>query len=235
MDQNLFNILNSNPSRNIAVLGFLNSYPLMEYYIEGKSALILAKSDYNWAHIASFSEEELSILLQKHHNKSKYYYSLEDWMIPLILKHGEEDWRMTTNRFVLDDKEVPDLPKLNIKPIDKSYTEFMYENSDYKEYLSLDYIEDRLSKDISAGIWIEGKLVAWGFTHDDGALGFLHVLEEHRQKGYAIEIMLGLIQMRKNENKAVFGNILPHNHASTNLVKKLGFRLDCRISWLKLK
>jgi len=39
-----------------------------------------------------------------------------------------------------------------------------------------------LEKDISAGIILDEKLVALGFTHDDGALGFLHFLPEYRKK-----------------------------------------------------
>lgn len=235
MDNTLLSILNSNPNKNIAILGFFSSYPVKEYYIEDNSVLILGKSDHLWAHISSSSEIKLSSILTKYHMKTKYYFSVEDWMVPLILSHGTEDWIMTTNRFILDESIFTDLPKLDIVKIDKSYAAFMYNNSDYKDYISVEYIEDRLSKDISAGILMNNILVAWGFTHDDGALGFLHVLEDFRNKGYGIDILLGLIQMRKKVNKPIFGNIVPYNIASTNLVTKLGFKLDCKTSWIKLK
>ena len=82
---------------------------------------------------------------------------------------------------------------------------------------------------------MNNNLVAWGFTHDDGALGFLHVLDDFRNKGYGIDILLVLIQMRKKEKKPIFGNIVPENIASTKLITKLGFKLDCKTSWIKLK
>ena len=235
MNKSLKSLLNENPKKHIATLGFFSNYPVLDYFVEGDSALVLGKSDHTWAHLSSSSESELLSLLQKHHHKTKYYYSVDDWMIPIILQFGDEDWRMTTNRFVLDEEVHTDHPKLKIVSIDKSYASFMYNQSDYKEFLSIGYIEERLDNDISAGIFIEDTLVAWGFTHDDGALGFLHVLEDYRKKGYGLEIMLGLIQMRRNENRAVFGNIVPDNHASTALITKLGFKLDCMTSWLKLK
>ncbi len=65
-----------------------------------------------------------------------------------------------------------------------------------------------MSKDISAGIVVDENLVAWGFTHDDGALGFLHVLKDFRKRGYGLDILLALIQERKKDNKSVFGNIV---------------------------
>ena len=235
MDKKLLSILNSNPVKNIAVLGFFSNYPVEEYYTEGDSVLILGKSDHLWAHILSSSESELSILLNKYHMKTKYYSSVEDWMIPMILSHGTADWVMATNRFILDSGVITDLPRSNIVRIDKSYASHIYNNSDYKDYISIEYIENRLSKDISAGILVNNTLVAWGFTHDDGALGFLHVLEDYRKKGYGMDILLGLIQMRRTERKPVFGNIAPENVASTNLATKLGFKLDCKTSWIKLK
>ena len=235
MDNTLLSIVNLNPIKNISILGFFSNYPVEKYYINRNSVLILGKSDHLWAHILSSSENELSSMLAKYHMKTKYYFSVEDWMIPLILNHGTEDWILTTNQFILDENVFTNLPKLNIVKINKSYATFMYNNSDYKDYISIEYIEDRLSKDISAGIFVNDILVAWGFTHDDGALGFLHVLENFRNKGYGTNILLGLIQMRKKAKKPVFGNIVSENIASINLVTKLGFKLNCKTSWIKLK
>ena len=235
MNNTLLSILNSNPDKNIAILGFFSNYPVEEYCTIDNSILILGKSDHLWAHISSSSEIELSSILTEYHTKTKYYFSVEDWMIPLILRYGEMDWIMTTNRFILDKSISTALPKSKIDTIDKSYASFIYNNSDYKDYTSVEYIEDRLSKDISAGIFVNNNLVAWGFTHDDGALGFLHVLEDFRNKGYGKDVLLGLIQMRKEGKKPVFVNIVPDNIAPTKLVTKLGFKLDCKASWIKLK
>lgn len=235
MDNKLFSILNSNPSANIAALGFFSSYHVESYYTENNSVIAFGKSDHLWAHIASTSSIELTSILAKHHNKTKYYFSVENWMIPLILKHGVKDWIMTTNRFVLDKNTHVDLANKETVTVDESYAPIIFENSDYKDYISIEYINDRLSKDISAGIITNSKLVAWGFTHDDGALGFVYVLKEYREKGYGLDILLSLIQNRKENNKPIFGNILPDNIASTNLVLKLGFKLDCEASWIKLK
>lgn len=235
MDQSLKSILDSDPIRNIAILGFFSNYPVEEYFLENDSALILGKSDHLWAHIAGISEAELSPILEKYNKKTKYYFSVEDWMIPIILNYGTADWIMITNRYVLEENNFIDLPNLETVTIDKSYAPFIFENSDYKDYTSIEYIEERLERDISAGIIINDNLVAWGFTHDDGALGFLNVIKEFRNKGYGLNILLSLIQMKKKRKSPVFGNILPENTPSINLVNKLGFKLDRRVSWLKLK
>jgi GNAT superfamily N-acetyltransferase len=177
----------------------------------------------------------LSELLRKHHNKTKYYNSVDDWMIPLILKYGSADWILITDRYTLEDNIVCDSPDLPMVKIEKTSASYIHGNSVYKSFTTKKYIEERLEKDISAGIMVGNHLVAWGMTHDDGSLGFLHVLKEFRNKGYGKNILLELIPQLRQEGKPVFGNIEPGNKASVRLVNKLGFKFDQKSSWIKLK
>ena len=232
-DLSLF--LRKDIKNNIACIGFFLNYPVVDYYIKNDSAIIFGKSDHLWAHISSSSTNDLAKLLEEHHNRTNYYFSVEDWMVPLIQKHGKAEWIMTTNRYILNENSEIDSPTEKITSLDISHTNYIYENSEYQKYTSPEYIKDRLTKDISAGIWLDNKLVAWGFTHDDGAIGFLHVLSNFRKKGYAIDIIKYLIIERRKMGKAVFVNIVPDNIPAINLVGKLGFSFDRKTSWLKLK
>jgi ribosomal protein S18 acetylase RimI-like enzyme len=235
MNSKLVKIISRSFSKNIAVSGFFSNYPVEDYYIEGESALIIGKSDRLWAHIVSSSEVEFIKLINKYYSVTKYYFSLEDWMIPLILAKSEKDWIMNTDRYILDDELIVDAPSNEIIGLNESHAPYIYKNSDYKTVNSVEYFEDRLSKDISCGILKDDKLVAWGFTHDDGAIGSLHVLPEYRRKGYANDILSGLIGKIRGNKRPVFGNVVPENTASINLLRKTGFKFDCRVSWLKIK
>ncbi len=235
MDRKLEEILIRDPKKNIATIGFFENFPVKKYYFEDDSVLIYGESDNYWAHIVSSSEKELQSLLKKHFRKTNYYYSIEDWMIPLLLKLGNEDWAMTTNRYILNNDVTVRQNNSEIVKVDASFASFVHENSDYKKYTSVEYIKQRLNADISAGIKVAHQLVAWGFTHDDGALGFLHVLPEYRKRGYANEVVLSLIQQRRRANKTVFCNIVPINSIAINFVTRLGFHFDRKVSWVKLK
>lgn len=235
MDRTLYAHLQKDPIKNMAILGFFTQYPVESFHIEGDSAVVFGESDQLWAHISSSSEAELKILLQKYHHVTKRFFSVEDWMIKHVLEYREPEFIMKTNRYILDLNTPTDQPKIKAPKIDMKYASYMYENSDYKAYISEEYMMDRLDKDISAGIVVDNTLVAWGFTHDDGALGFLHVLPEYRKSGYGLEISLALIQMRKEAQKPVFVNIVPENTPSINLVTKLGFKFDREMNWVKLK
>ena len=235
MNERIISFLNKDPKKNIAFQGFISNYPADEFHFEGNSLLILSRSDRLWIHISSSSEEETETLIKKYHAKSAYYFSVEDWMIPVIEKYGQLEWVMRTKRYILHEQTHSNTSQSDLSDIDQRFAEYIYEQSDYKEYLSVSYIQDRLEKDISACIIENGYPVAWGFTHDDGALGFLHVLEPHRKKGYAKEILSSLIAKKRNKQVMVFGNILPENKVSIHLVEKVGFEFDRYVSWLKLK
>ena len=88
MDQQLLSILNLNPQSILATWGFFANYPVEQFYIKNKAALIFGTSDHLWAHLVGTSEADIVFLLSKHHAKTPYYYSVEKWMIPLIQKHG---------------------------------------------------------------------------------------------------------------------------------------------------
>lgn len=119
--------------------------------------------------------------------------------------------------------------------MDISDGDYIFSHSDYKAFTSTEYIKERIQKGISAGIVKNGKLVAWGLTHDDNSLGFLHVLHDYRRNGYGTDITNFLIKQKRTMKKPVFLNVEPHNMGSRDLVEKMGFVLDREISWIKLK
>lgn len=234
MDNTLKSILYADPIKNIATAGFFSNYNLQEFHIENNSAILFGTSDHLWAHIVSNSEIDTEQLLAKYYAVTKFYYSVEDWQLPLISKYGKPEWIMATNRYILkNDVDIP-VSKNTFISLNELHAEAIYSNSNYKQYTSIQYINDRLKKDISVGIIENHNLVAWGFTHDDGALGFLHVLDQYRKKGYGKDILLKLIALKRKKDKPVFCNIVPDNEKAIRLVTQLGFEFDRKVSWVKL-
>ena len=70
---------------------------------------------------------------------------------------------------------------------------------------------------------------------NDGGLGFLHVIENARGKGYALSIAVSLIEEVRQKEKIPFAYIEKDNFRSINLVTKLGFvKLENR-HWFEIK
>lgn len=233
MKDHLFRILNSDPNKYIASRGFFENYPIDEYLIQNDAALIKGCSDHEWVHIIASDAHELENLLIDKSFEMKYVFSIEDWMLPHIIKNRKLDWLFTTKRFIKESSEKSELSE-DVIDVNPEHARWIYENSEYQEFTSVEYIRERIQKGISAGLVTDEKLVAWGFTHDDGSLGFLHVLEAYRRKGYAKQILKSLINKKIRNNKEVFGNVTLDNLSSMNLLRSLGFEYDRNVTWIKL-
>ena len=231
---NLILHLKKDKITNISTIGFIENNPISEIIEINNSYLIKGTSDVEWAYVVCNNESDLSALLVKS-GSNTYFASIEDWMIPIIIEKRKAEWILSTVRYYLPEEvEVPE-NKLEVIPLTTDHIGFIISQSNYKQFLIPAYVEERISKSISAAIMKKDKLVAWGLTHDDGALGSLHVLDEYRKKGFGKEILISLIHQNRNLGKISFAQIEEKNIKATKLVEHLGFLKDRRVSWVKLK
>ena len=186
------------------------------------------------AYFVCKNEIELYALLEKSGGNNIYFASVEDWMIPIITEKRKAEWILSTIRYYLPNEVEVSENKKEIIPLTTDHIGFIISQSNYKQFLTPVYVEDRITKSISAAIFKKDKLVAWGLTHDDGALGSLHVLDEYRMKGYGKEILISLIYQNGKLGKISFAQIEEKNLKATNLIEQLGFVKDRRVSWVKL-
>jgi|GEM_PF-104929 len=257
-------LLSSDPFRNVNITQFLKSYPAYSFDRVGDSVLIRGTSDEDWIYISSGSEEEFGRLIEGLDEEDKCFAVLEDWMLPAITHDREVRSRLTSMKLIYDKSGVgltnrgekcakaecaePAIAALkgpratDLRATDHEVTELtipdaavIYNNSDYREYISIDYIQERILNGIGVGIRRNGRLVAWALTHDDGAVGFLHVLEDHRRRGYAARITEAMVSRLLAAGEVPFVHIEESNAASIDLAAKAGFRKDRRIHWIKLE
>ncbi len=220
---------------NMSIIGFVSDNPVTEILKEGESVLIKGISDEEWMYIFSKNENELRKLLEGLTDNDIYFASVEDWMIPIISENKKFEWTLSTIRWYLPDEvEVPE-NRYKTFPISQEHVEFIISQSNYKQFLTPRYIKERITKSVSACIYDDDKLVAWGLTHDDGALGSLNVLDEYRGKKYGTEIVLSLIHQCRALGKIPFAQIEETNEKAVKLVSKLGFVKDRRVTWIKCK
>jgi len=233
------NLLNSNLENfkkdflaNISTIGFIENNPISEIIEINNSYLIKGTSDVEWIYLVCKNETDLKSLLEKS-GSNTYFASVEDWMIPIITEKRKAEWILSTMRYYLSEEgEVPE-NRLKVIPLTTDHIGFIISQSNYKQFLTPAYVEERIKKSISAAIIKKDKLVAWGLTHDDGALGSLHVLDEYRKKGYGKEILISLIHQNRKLGKTSFAQIEEKNLKAINLAEQLGFIKDRRVSWVK--
>lgn len=217
---------------------FIEGNPFLGYVAEGGAFLFRGDSDGPWVYFVADTPEEFRALLAHLTPLDKQFALVEDYMLPDLLRLGEVAYDMCCMRLYLPETVVLDntVPQnATIRPLTIADVPFMYANYIYADSASLAYFETRVKNGESYGIEYQGQLVGWVLTHDDGALGMLHVLEAHRGHGYAEVLTRHLCLALRRKG------VLPHlaikleNKASMSLAKKIGFVEDRVIHWLQLK
>ena len=221
--------------RNVNMINFINDYPIC--YIEKveNSVIVKGTSDRDWIYISSESKEELKIIKDKLERNDNCFAVIEDWMIPILTKGSKIKWKLSTLRLFLPQNILLSDNKYIVSDLRIEDAKFIYENSHYKEYISIEYIRNRIEKGLSSGIYNSKNLVAWGITQDDGAIGFLHVLPEYRLRGYARNIIIDLSKKVRKQGKLPFAHIEKKNEKSMRLVLSLGFKKDRVVNWIEIE
>ena len=231
----IIELLREDELKNINLLNFIENNSVLDIETKGKSILLRGVSDQIWIYISSANEDELRSLKSRLHEKDKNFAAIEDWMVPVLLEDDELIWDLSMTQFYLPDNIVIPKSKFKANPLSLADAETLYDNSEYKEALSIGYIKDRIIKGSSVGLYEKDKLVAWGMTQDDGGMGFLHVLPECRRKKYGYNITLLLIEKIRQKGKIPFVYIEKENIKSINLVLNLKFKKHKGVHWFQLK
>jgi len=243
--------LNKNRAKNISIIGIIENYGIENYLKYGDSLLITVETDHLWCYIAADRKEEITELIKRFNYQTNHFASLEEWMIPVVSQNREIEWELKTERLILpeavelnssvqkktksSDQKINAETEIEIRQLKSEDADYIFNHSHYQEFTSLAYIRERIEADCSAGILIEGELAAWGLTHDDGAVGFIHVRENFRKRGYARLVMQQLIREKRENKRDIFLNVEPDNLKAKKLFYSLGFEFDRMISWIKLK
>jgi len=222
--------------RNLSLLYFMQNNPIIYIKKINSSVVLKGTSDQDWIFISSSQPEELEIILDSFNETDKYFASLESWMLPYFQSRWEMEWSLTANRYYLSDEvDISLRTDIKIRKLRPDEAKYIYGHSEYQTYTSVDYLKMRIEQGLSAGIEGNGELLAWVLTHDDLAIGTLHVLDSARRKGYATDLTLYLVSELRKRGIIPFVQIVPENTASIRLAEKIGFRFDREVSWLAIK
>ncbi len=98
-----------------------------------------------------------------------------------------------------------------------------------------DYVRSRIENGLSAGIYVDGDLVAWDMSHHETdkvvMLGFLHVKEPYRGRGYAKTVTSEMCRVVFDRRKIPACQVFEDNEVSLRLTESLGFRRVRQQAW----
>ncbi len=231
--QRIERILSLDPERHVAHLGFLHDNPITHCWIRGDAAMYRGISDHEWIYLAAQREPQLVELLALLDPTERYFAVLEDWMVPAVLQDRPVVWHLVGRRFVLPDTAALPPPHPAATPLDPSDADQVHHLSEYRDLAPADYIRRRIERGPSTGITLDGRLVAWGLTHDDGALGMIHVLPEARRRGLGAAILTTLAHLVCERGRLPYSHIEDDNAASVAIHLRAGFEAGETVRWLE--
>jgi 8-oxo-dGTP diphosphatase len=201
----------------------------------GQSVIMRGRSDRDWVYLSCKDLNELNLVKDRLTEKDTCFGAIEEWMIPTLVKGKKVLWKLEFEQYYLPDEIILPNRKQRAVNLQEKDAETIYENSDYKDYISTEYVKQRINQGFSKGIFENSELIGWGLTQDDGALGFLHVMDKARKKGVGMSIVSALVEEMRKEGKIPFGYIEHDNKNSLNLVKKLGFVRQKDCAWFEIE
>jgi len=221
--------------KNMNMIYFMEDNPVASLERIGDAVMMRGESDHPWVYISAAGRKDLDRIISRLNRNDRYFAVVEDWMIPSLMHCATLNWKLSAMKYILPvQKSLPAVSSRLVSPLTTEDADYIYAHSNYQAAVSPVYIRERIRKGPACGIRKDGKLLAWAMTHDDGAIGFLHVLESFRKQGLAMNLMLYLVAKVRSTGRMPFGQIEEENTPSIRLIRKLGFQGDRRVHWMEL-
>lgn len=163
-----------------------------------------------------------------------FYHLTEEWMLPLLEERASESTARVAWLFVLDPKDFVDLESHEVLPLTEESAPMVAKLWE-PDWPSEGYVRNRIRNGPSFAIYEDGKPVAWNLTHFEtervGMMGFLHVVEGYRGKGYGKSVASVLIKDILRRGKIPALHVYADNVPSLELTPQLGFHRVKRQVW----
>ena len=143
-------------------------------------------------------------------------------------------WWGEATLYRLDPKDFVDAQAHEVAPLDPKFAATVAKIW-APDWPAEGYVRSRIERGLSGAIYEDGAPVAWYLTHLETdavvMLGFLHVLDRYRRRGYAKSLSCALTQRVLARGKAPCCHVYTDNEASIRLMESLGFRRVCLQAW----
>lgn len=225
--------LKEDPYKHMNLINFSNDYPISYASWYHDSFIMTGKSDYDWTYLSLNRIEDLKAILKTLQPLPVRWMLQEEKTLEYFKSHYELEWILSCKKLVFKGqvmKESDDLLPLTVE--DAAYIQ---DNNDYGDYTDVAYIKTRIEKGIGLKLVKDDIIIGWILTHDDGAIGFMKVLEDYRNQGYAKLLTQGIINQLHQEGKEAFVHIEKDNIKSLNLAQSSGFEYVGDVHWIKIK
>jgi 8-oxo-dGTP diphosphatase len=229
----IIKILERDRIRNINILNFIQDYRITSIDQVGDSLMIRGFSDRDWVYYSSQDEAEMKILVGFLTEEDHFFAAVEEWMKPIIPGANDPVWDLVCEKLYWPVNQLVPSSNENVIRLKPDMADYIFMHYKYSEFVTSEYIRERINMGPALGIMNADRLIAWIMTQDDGAIGGLEVLPEFQRKGLGQTLTLAMIKQLMDQDKLSFVHIEPDNEKSMRLALKNGFVQERQISWFE--
>ena len=164
-----------------------------------------------------------------------FLHLTEEWMLPLLEARAETFDAGAFWLFQLDPKDFVDGQGPGVRRLDPEWGEMIGKTWDPDWDVAGRYVRGRIEAGHAYAVYEDGQPVAWAFLHFEtpkvSMMGFLHVLEAHRRKGYARSVSSALVKDILARGKIPALHVKTDNMPSLELTASLGFHRVKKQVW----
>ena len=151
----------------------------------------------------------------------------EEWMLPLLEARAESVdaeavWLFRLQPAAFVDREGP-----GVRPLGPEWAGNVARAWSGPEWDATGYVRSRIDAGPAYAVFSDGEPVAWTLTHAEtpraSVLGFLHVLEPYRRKGFAQSVTSAIVKDVLGRGKVPVLHVATDNVASLELSARMGF------------
>ena len=164
-----------------------------------------------------------------------FYHLSEEWMLSLVEARAVSSDPGVFWLFALDPTEFADHESPGVQPLEPRWADRIGRVWDPDWDGSGGYVRSRIEAGHAFAVYEGGEPVAWAFEHFEtprvGMMGFLHVLEPYRGKGYARSVSSALAKDILRRGKIPALHVKMDNVPSLELTASLGFHRVKKQVW----
>lgn len=128
------------------------------------------------------------------------------------------NWETNCDLYAWNGKRLRHRPQYAVYPMEIEFAQKVCDNTHY--HPSFDEVADCILNRPSAAIYVDDVPVCWCLQHLEKSLGMLYTEPDHRNQGYALEVMVALCNEIIAMGDVPFAYIVQGNEASANLAGK---------------
>jgi predicted GNAT family acetyltransferase len=162
------------------------------------------------------------------------FHVADDFAFEPVRRRLKIGWWGEAIYYALDREDFRDTQDQDVRPLDPTFAEKVAKMW-APDWPATNYVRSRIENGLSGAIYVGDEPVAWYLTHHETdavvVLGFLHVLEDHRRRGYARSLSCALIKQVFAKGKIPACHVYRDNAPSIRLMESLGFYRVCTQAW----